>query len=449
MNAAVGNGAVAAPRAGRRLRELAAQLRRWPARLPRAAWACALVMLANGLAWSLITPPFEVPDENAHYGYVAQIAERGTVPRIVQPQAQLSPLEDFTLGSVLFYEIVGERSNPSPMSELQQRTVEEFERSHLSRVGDGDALSATNNPPLYYALEAIPYKLASSGSVLDRLALMRVLSALMGAVTVLLVYLFLSELLPGSRWAWSAGALVVAFQPLFGFMSGGVNNDNLLFLTASGVLWGLARSFRRGLTPANGALIGGFLGAGIVTKLTMLGFVPAAALGVLIALRRSWSGARAPAVRGACWAFALGAAPFALDVLLNYLVWNRGAVPGGVGSVSTAPGVPALAFSFRDELGPHLAAVPALDRDARPVHLRAAVENLVQGLHRQVRLAGLQIQLPLLPRGARRLARGPRAGPGRARAQAPRVRSPHRGVRRSTCWPCSACSSRSVCSPTA
>ena len=325
-------------------------LRSRAALVPRAAWACALVMLANGLAWSLITPPFEVPDENAHYGYVAQIAERGTVPRIVQPQAQLSPLEDFTLGSVLFYEIVGERSNPSPMSELQQRTVEEFERSHLSRVGDGDALSATNNPPLYYALEAIPYKLASSGSVLDRLALMRVLSALMGAVTVLLVYLFLSELLPGSRWAWSAGALVVAFQPLFGFMSGGVNNDNLLFLTASGVLWGLARSFRRGLTPANGALIGGFLGAGIVTKLTMLGFVPAAALGVLIALRRSWSGARAPAVRGACWAFALGAAPFALDVLLNYLVWNRGAVPGGVGSVSTAPGVPALAFSFRNEL---------------------------------------------------------------------------------------------------
>jgi 4-amino-4-deoxy-L-arabinose transferase-like glycosyltransferase len=350
VNAAVGSDALAPPRAGHGFGELAARLRSWPARVPRAAWACALVMLANGLAWSLITPPFEVPDENAHYGYVAQIAERGTVPRIVQPQALLSPLEDYTLGSLLFFQIVGQRANPAPMSQLQQRTVEEFEHSHLSRVGSGDALSATNNPPLYYALEAIPYKLGSSGSVLDRLALMRVLSALMGAVTVLLVYMFLVELLPGRRWAWSAGALVVAFQPLFGFVSGGVNNDNLLFLTATGLLWGLARSFRRGLTPANGTLIGGFLGAGIVTKLTMLGFVPAAALGVLIALRRAWPAARGPAVRGACWALALGAAPFALDVLLNYLVWNRGAIPGGVGSVSTAPGVPALAFSFRDEL---------------------------------------------------------------------------------------------------
>jgi len=152
VNAAAGSGALAAPRSGRGPGELAARLRSWPARVPRAAWACALVMLANGLAWSLITPPFEVPDENAHYGYVAQIAERGTLPRIVQPQALLSPLEDYTLGSVLFFQIVGQRSNPSPMSELQQRTVEEFERSHLSRVGDGDALSATNNPPLYYAL---------------------------------------------------------------------------------------------------------------------------------------------------------------------------------------------------------------------------------------------------------------------------------------------------------
>ncbi len=350
MNAAVGPGALTAPHATERLRGWSAHLRSWPARVPRAAWACALVMLANGLAWSLITPPFEVPDENAHYAYVAQVAERGTVPRIVQPQALLSPLEDSTLGSVLFFQIVGQRSNPSPMSELQQRSVEEIEHSHLSRVGDGDALSATNNPPLYYALEAIPYKLASSGSALDRLALMRVLSALMGAITVLLVYMFLVELLPGRPWAWSAGALVVAFQPMFGFISGGVNNDNLLYLAASGVLWGLARSFRRGLTPANGALIGGFLGAGIVAKLTLLGFVPAAALGVLIALRRSWSGARTPAVRGACWAFALGVAPFALDVLLNHLVWDRGAIPGGVGSVSTAPGAPALAFSFREEL---------------------------------------------------------------------------------------------------
>ena len=39
-------------------------------RLPAAAWLCGGVALANALAWSLITPPFQVPDENAHYAYV-------------------------------------------------------------------------------------------------------------------------------------------------------------------------------------------------------------------------------------------------------------------------------------------------------------------------------------------------------------------------------------------
>ena len=319
------------------------------ATVPRAAWMCALVMLANGLAWSLIVPPFQVPDENAHYAYVQQIAERGTVPRPAQPEGMLSPAEDQMLGAVLFYQTVGESQNPAPMSELQQRAVEKVEHERLTSRGSGDALSATNNPPLYYVLEAIPYKLAASGSVLDRLAAMRVLSALMGAGTVLLVYMFLMELLPARRWAWTAGALVAAFQPLFGFISGGVNSDNLLYLTSAGVLWALARTFRHGLTSANGVLLGGFLGAGLVTKFTMLGFIPAVALALLLALRRAWSTDRRRALRGAAWAVGLVAAPVLLYLALNHLVWNRGAIPGGVGSVSAAPGA-AMTFNFREEL---------------------------------------------------------------------------------------------------
>jgi hypothetical protein len=329
---------------------LAPVMRRGLRRVPTAAWACALVALANGLAWSLIVPPFEVPDENAHYAYVAQVAERGTVPRHVVPEGKLSPAEDATLAAVDFYRIVGEIKNPAPWSELEQRRLETVEESHLSTRGSGDALSATNNPPLYYALEAIPYKLGSSGSVLDRLALMRALSALMGAGTALLAYLFLKELLPRRRYAWTAGALAVALQPLFAFMSGGVNNDNLLYLMAAGTLYALARIFRRGLTPTNGALLGAFLGLGIVAKLTLLGFVPAAVLGLALALRRGWSRDRAATTRGAGWAIGLGVAPVLLYIVLNRFVWKRGVLPARIGSVQAAPGA-TTKFSFTQELG--------------------------------------------------------------------------------------------------
>ena len=75
---------------------------------------------------------------------------------------------------------------------------------------------AASQPPLYYALETIPYGLASVGTLLDRLALMRLLSALMGGLTALFAFLFLREALPGARWAWTVGGLGVALAPLLG-----------------------------------------------------------------------------------------------------------------------------------------------------------------------------------------------------------------------------------------
>jgi 4-amino-4-deoxy-L-arabinose transferase-like glycosyltransferase len=311
------------------------------------AWMCALVALANGLTWSLIVPPFEVPDENAHYAYVQQVAERGTVPRDATPGGSLSPAEDATLAEIGFYRIAGPPHDPAPFSQAQQRAIEAVGQRRLSTRGSGDALTATANPPLYYVLQVVPYKLAGGGDVLDRLALMRVLSALLGAGTVLLIYLFLRELLPGRRWAWSVGALVAALQPLFGFMSGGVNNDNLLYLAAAGVLWAVARAFRRGLTPSAGALIGVFLGVGLIAKLTLLGFVPAAALALVLLVRRAWSGDRPSALRGGAWAVGLSLAPVAAYVFLNRVVWGRSTIPGGVGGVPATAG---RVFHFRQEL---------------------------------------------------------------------------------------------------
>jgi hypothetical protein len=85
-------------------------------RVPRAAWACFLVALANGLAWSLIVPPFQVPDENAHYAYVQQVAERGTLPRQLPPGSGLSPREDRTIDALLTFGIVRTRLQTPKLS---------------------------------------------------------------------------------------------------------------------------------------------------------------------------------------------------------------------------------------------------------------------------------------------------------------------------------------------
>ena len=322
-------------------------VRRLLCRVPRAAWLCALVALANGLAWSLIVPPFQVPDENAHYAYVQQVAERGTVPRQISPEGPLSPREDQMLAALLTFGVVGHRNNPAPDTQVQQRIIDRLARQNLSALGSGDALTATANPPLYYAMQAIPYRLTPGGKVLDKLEAMRCLSALIGALTVLLVFMFLRELLPDTRWAWPAGALVVAFQPMFAFMSGGVNNDDLLYLMSAGVLWAIARAFHRGLTPANGALIGGLLGVGLISKLTLLGFIPAVALALAMLARRAWATDRRAASRGIALAAGLSLGPIVVYLLINHFVWSRTAIPGGVGGTPAATG---RTFSRAEEL---------------------------------------------------------------------------------------------------
>jgi 4-amino-4-deoxy-L-arabinose transferase-like glycosyltransferase len=119
---------------------------------------------------------------------------------------------------------------------------------------------AASEPPVYYALQTIPYALASSGSLLDRLALMRLLSALIAGVTALFCYLFVREAVPGVRWAWTVGGLSVALMPLLGFMSGAVNPDAMLYAVCAALFYALARAFRRGLTLRLAVAIG-LLGA--------------------------------------------------------------------------------------------------------------------------------------------------------------------------------------------
>src|SRR5207244_1886754 len=87
---------------------------------------------------------------------------------------------------------------------------------------------AAGYSPLYYGMEVVPYWAARDASLFTRLWLMRVLSALMAAVTAALAFLLARELAPSVPWAAPVAGLAVAFQPMFAFIGGAVNNDNLL-----------------------------------------------------------------------------------------------------------------------------------------------------------------------------------------------------------------------------
>lgn len=296
------------------------------ARVPAAAWVCALVAILNAVAWSLITPPFHVPDEQSHYAYAEYLAEEGQPPG-PGPVDIHSPAHGAVLDDLRFEDVRFVPSNVVPWSAYDRARLERdmrLQREHAG--GNGAAYTFGGEPPLYYALQGIPYRIASGGTVLDQLALMRLLSACFAGATVFFVFLFLRELMPGSPWSWTVGALGVAFHPLFGFISGGMNSDALFYAASAALFFLLARAFRRGLTARLAVLLGVAMAVGLLTKYNAIGLVPGAGLAlVAIGLRQEgrW---RLGALGLPALALAIAALPMLVHLLLNVAIWDRPAI---------------------------------------------------------------------------------------------------------------------------
>jgi hypothetical protein len=290
------------------------------------AGAVAAVAVLNAAAWSLITPAFQVPDEQTHAAYAQQIGEAGRPPVAEHRVERLAPELVAAMAGTRFGSLDARTFGAVVASPLQQRALDAALHGGLARrSASHDAGPAAPEPPLYYALEAIPYRLASGATLLDRLALMRLLSALMAGATALFVFLFVRECLPGRPWAWTVGALGAALHPLLGFVSGGVNPDALLFAICAALFYALAVAFHRGLTPRRAAWIGAIIAAGVVGKINFYGLLPGALLAVALAARAS-TGAllhgRALRLVGTVVGVAL--VPYLLVTALDHLVWDRG-----------------------------------------------------------------------------------------------------------------------------
>ena len=132
--------------------------------------------------------------------------------------------------------------------QLPEATSSGTVSTSYGRSNRGGYTTDTNNPPLYYFANAVVYHLSPWTALPDRVHMMRLFSALLAACTVLLIFLFLRELIPSTSWAWTVGALAVAFQPMFAFTSSGVTSDCFLYLASAGIFYTFALAFRRGLT---------------------------------------------------------------------------------------------------------------------------------------------------------------------------------------------------------
>jgi 4-amino-4-deoxy-L-arabinose transferase-like glycosyltransferase len=287
-------------------------------RIPIPVWV-ALVAFVNAVCWSVITPPFQVVDEPAHFAYVKQLAETGELPH--SGQGSISSEEFMAMRDLRYAPLLEEPASRAVASNVEQRHLEsDLKRAaRQPRTGSASAGVATSEPPLYYAIEAIPYLAAYHSTLLVRLQLMRLVSALFAGLAALFTYLFVREALPGERWPWAIAGLCVALFPLLGFMSGAVNPESMLYAVSAALFFLLARAFRRGLSTRLSLLLGATIVAGLLTKLNFVGVLPGCAVGIVVLAARRARTDRRGAL--ACFALVLliAASPFMVALAAGLL----------------------------------------------------------------------------------------------------------------------------------
>ena len=325
--------------------------------IPRIAWLIALLACINAAGWSIVTPPFQVPDEPEHLAYVKQLAETGRLPS----KSGSFSLEERLALIYLQLQRVAERPEQETIStQAEQRQLERALIRGARAPGRGSEFAgvAASEPPLYYALQAIPFDLGSGTTLLDRLELMRLFSALFAGLTALFCFLFIREALPSVPWTWTVGALSVALAPLLGFMSGAVTPEAMLYAVSAAVFYALARAFRHGLTR-NGALaLGALTAVGLMTKLNFVGLAPGVLLGMVLLSVRAARGVGRVAYAWLCLGLAIAVSPALADLALRAA--SAQTLDLLSGSLSALHGSPQQIFSYVWELYlPRLPGMPS------------------------------------------------------------------------------------------
>jgi 4-amino-4-deoxy-L-arabinose transferase-like glycosyltransferase len=181
-----------------------------------------VLFLLLGILYAFMTPPFEASDELWHYPMVRHLADGNPLPVQVFDPALAGPWKQEASQPPLYYYAGAALTfwiDTSDMAEVRQ------ENPHVDNgliTKDGNTNLVVHNPGAN-----------SWQGTLLAVRIVRLMSVFMGVLTVYLTYRIADSAMPGRPEVGLGAAAVNAFLPMFLFISGSVNNDNLAILLAS------------------------------------------------------------------------------------------------------------------------------------------------------------------------------------------------------------------------
>ena len=265
---------------------------------PLAALLAAVITV--GVAWALVMPPWQVPDEDTHFAYVQSLVERERLPG--GPGSSRST-EQRLASAHARAELI--RGAPGRKPEWRADAYGGWAQldallPDAARRDGGGFARTRNNPPAYYLYEALPYAAASDGDVFSRLYAARIWSALLVLVTVCATWLLAGEL-GAPRLLQLSAAATSGLHPMVTFISASVNPDAMLIAAWAVALWSGVRLFMRGFSGPGGAALIAAAVAATAIKSASWALAPAVLFAFVVAVGRLKHGR----VRGAVLATGL------------------------------------------------------------------------------------------------------------------------------------------------
>lgn len=194
----------------------------------------------NSLAWIVVIPVWQYPDEQAHFAQVQFIAEVGNINyslRTLDTSSEVALSEKILkterddLGNNSFtyhpefklpytdslYGVNEDKIVSLPSSARQEMVKKE----------------ATTNPPLYYLMGSLAYKLTSDGNLFTRVYAVRFISLIFFMLTIATTYQCAKLIFEKQKVLQLALSSMVATKPMLVFASTGVLPDSLTILLFS------------------------------------------------------------------------------------------------------------------------------------------------------------------------------------------------------------------------
>ncbi len=232
-----------------------------------------IAFIALGLLYNITLPVFEASDEAAHYTAAAAIARDRRLPDLKQPLPSHESAQP-PLYYVLAALVIAPFDN-SNLSEIARLNPDWFDRDV-----NPDFISVTNLH-VHGDAERFPYRGAVWG-----VRAARAVSTMLGALTVILVFMTARLAAPGTPAAAPLAAALTAFNPKFIHVASIVSNDIAVIAASTAACYLICKALGLAHAPKRMFVaIGALIGIAIMSKLGGLGLLLPAALLMLTARR--------------------------------------------------------------------------------------------------------------------------------------------------------------------